>query len=72
MIELVRNMQKQKLVADEAKVRYLLEHWVSELEPAIAMRDFEIIGLCDAAAEPGTYPAIFTFEDARLNEKANK
>ena len=44
---------------DEARVRSLLEQWVSEIEPAIVYQDNEIVGLCDANAELGSTPFVF-------------
>lgn len=45
---MVRQAQIVKVVADEAKVRELLGRWVSGCEPAVAWRDNDVIGLCDA------------------------
>jgi hypothetical protein len=47
-----------RMAQNEAIVRSLLERWVSGLEPSVAMRDGQIIGLCDAAAEVGSTPWI--------------
>lgn len=52
----------QQMALDEAKIRYLLEHWVSELSPAIAYDEITgtIIGLCDVDVPLGVKPFIFT------------
>ena len=43
-----------------AKLRVLLEQWVSEIPPAIAFGpNGEIVGLCDADAQLGSKPFIF-------------
>lgn len=59
MREYVRRKCEAKARADEQIVRRLLEQWVSELEPAIAMRGGEIIGLTLADAPLGSNPPIF-------------
>jgi hypothetical protein len=47
-----------RAASDEIIIRSLLGRWVSELEPAVAWCDGEIIGLCPAGAEIGTSPFI--------------
>lgn len=54
--EIVMRMQVAKSKRDEDTVRRLLCQWVSELEPSIAMRDGEIIGLCVAGDPSGSIP----------------
>lgn len=45
---------------EEALLRRLLERWVSGLEPAAALDDNgNLVGLCDANAELGSYAPIF-------------
>ncbi len=56
--EYVRSACLAKAACDEAVVRGLLKRWVSEMEPAIAYRNGEIIGLCIADAMIGTAPFI--------------
>ncbi len=47
--------------------RALLSRWVSGLEPSLAIRDGEIVGLCDAQAPLGSQPWIFQpFSEAEL------
>lgn len=54
--EIIMRMQIAKAKRDENTVRHLLGQWVSELEPSIAMRDGEIIGLCVAGDPTGSIP----------------
>lgn len=49
---------RQKAAQDEQIIRDLLGRWVSELTPAVAYRNGEIIGLCDADAPAGSAPFI--------------
>lgn len=51
-----------RAVQNEAAVRSLLERWVSGLEPSIAMRNGEIVGLCDAVAPIGCTPWVLELE----------
>ena len=48
-----------KFAQDEAKIRALLSHWASELEPAVVYRGTEIIGLTAEGQALGTYPYVF-------------
>ena len=52
----IMRMQIAKAKRDEVTVRHLLGQWVSELEPSIAMRGGEIIGLCVAGDPTGSIP----------------
>lgn len=45
---IVADVMRRKVAAEESVVREMLGRWVSGLEPAIAMRDGEIIGLTAA------------------------
>jgi hypothetical protein len=68
---LVRAMEA-KTRRDEETVRRLLERWVSELEPAVAYRDGEIIGLTIADAPLGSCPPILRVEDSSDNAGQDK
>lgn len=61
--ELGTALQRQiaKFTADsEAKIRWLLQHWVSEIEPAVAYdKHGNIIGLTIADAPVGSKPVVF-------------
>jgi hypothetical protein len=48
----------RRAAAEEVIIRGLLSRWVSELEPAVAYRDGQIIGLTLAEAEVGSRPWI--------------
>lgn len=48
----------QKTASNENIIRELLGRWVSELEPAVAYRNGEIIGLTIADAPIGSCPPI--------------
>ena len=48
-----------KFAQDEAKIRALLSHWVSELEPAVVYHRGEIIGLTAQEMPIGSYPPVF-------------
>lgn len=50
----VRAQARAKAARDEEIVRELLGHWVSELDPAIAYQNGEVIGLCLADDWRGT------------------
>lgn len=54
----VQRAMREKMAADEIKIRNLLGKWVSELEPSIVYHNNEIIGLCDAKTEIGMKPFI--------------
>jgi hypothetical protein len=56
--EIVQRQIEAKMIRDEAIVRGLLGRWVSELEPSIAYRDGEVIGLCPAESDLGSQPFI--------------
>ncbi len=53
-----RKLLAARMARDEQLIRSLLERWVSELEPAIAYRNGEIIGLTPANAPLGSKPFI--------------
>lgn len=60
-----RRMMREYNARTEAKLRGLLEQWVSEIPPAIALGpDGEIMGLCDAGAPIGSKPFIFRGDNA--------
>lgn len=48
----------EKARRDEATIRALLGRWVSELEPAVAYRHGEVIGLTLADAPLGSRPFV--------------
>lgn len=48
----VRREMAHRNAYRENKIRSLLSRWVSEFEPAILMKDDEIIGLCIHDAYP--------------------
>jgi hypothetical protein len=55
-----RKLMRATLQREELHIRYLLEHWVSELNPAVVRGpNNEILGLCDADAQLGSTPYIF-------------
>lgn len=55
---------RNKTQTDERKTRFLLEHWVSELEPAIAIdENHNIIGLTPADTPIGVKGFIMHLED---------
>jgi hypothetical protein len=54
----IQEFIKLRVMEDEATIRDLLGRWVSGLEPAVAYRDGEIIGLTLADAEIGSRPYI--------------
>jgi len=60
----VGRLVQAKAQTDERKVRFLLEHWVSELEPALAIDDnHKIIGLTPADTPLGVKGFIMRLED---------
>ena len=62
----IRIRQREVAKENEQKVRLLLEHWVSGLDPALAIdADGKIIGLTDADAPLDSSPYILRLEDCR-------
>jgi hypothetical protein len=54
LVRATHRAMRDRMVKDEAFLRRLLEHWVSECEPAAAIdANVNLAGLCDAAAEVG-------------------
>ena len=56
--EVVRRRQEAKMISDEEAIKELLGRWVSELEPAVAYQNFEVIGLTPAESDLGSKPFI--------------
>lgn len=54
--EVTMRMALAKTAHDERIIRHLLGLWVSEFEPAIAMRNGEVIGLAVAGDPSGSIP----------------
>lgn len=59
---LMRRAAMARARYEEYVIRELLGRWVSELEPAVAYRDGEIVGLTIAAAPIGSAPFIMPID----------
>ncbi len=58
----IRRAALARAAADERTIRNLLERWVSELPPAVAYQNGEVIGLTLADAPVGSKPFILRVE----------